>query len=72
MPCEIRDNMIICSRGPKKPPPCQWCLRPSTKLCDFPIDKGKTCDAPMCDHHATSMGSNVDYRPKHQNKRVTF
>lgn len=36
------------------------------KLCDFPLGNGKTCDAAVCDKHATSGGKNIDYCPDHQ------
>ena len=65
MPCEIRNNMIICSRGQRKPPKCKWRTKPSTKLCDFPLSKDKTCDAPVCDEHAKKQGSDLDTCPNH-------
>ena len=52
---------IACSRGPVKS--CK-CGRRSTKLCDYPLrgkKQGKTCDAPLCDRCATSVGKNLDY-----------
>ena len=72
MPCEHRDGMIICSRGRKRLPPCKFCqvnggkVVPSNKLCDFPVGHGKTCDAPMCDAHATNLGTDVDVCPIHK------
>jgi hypothetical protein len=46
------------------------CGRMSVALCDFPVGKtlgGRplTCDAPMCAHHRTSVGPNIDYCPRH-------
>ena len=32
------------------------CMAMSTKLCDFKLDDGRTCDAPLCDEHAHDMG----------------
>jgi hypothetical protein len=61
MPCEIRSNMIICSRGRRKAPRCKWCSNTSTKLCDYKLPSGKTCDAPMCDIHAKRIGPEVDH-----------
>lgn len=58
----------------KRPPNCKWCDRLSTKLCDFDISHPsqvthrRTCDAPMCDTHATSVGVNRDYCPIHAPK----
>jgi hypothetical protein len=37
-----------------------------TRLCDFKLEGGKTCDAPMCDKHATRIGRNTDYCPQHK------
>lgn len=63
MPCEwLKDEAtgavihINCGRG-KKAKPCPFCkVRPVSKLCDFPVGNGKTCDAEMCDHCATLRG----------------
>ena len=55
----------------KRPPDCHWCANLSTKLCDYSISHPaqvthrKTCDAPMCDAHAKSVGKNLDYCPEH-------
>ena len=57
----------------KRPQPkkCQFCDRPSTKLCDFPmsppeqVTHRRTCDAPMCDEHATLIGEDRDLCPPH-------
>jgi hypothetical protein len=68
MPCIHVGNAIICTRGGRRLPKCRWCSCQSTKLCDFPLtgeEAGKTCDAPICDVHATSVGSNRDYCPPH-------
>ena len=73
MPCEHRNGMIICSRA-RRVPPCKFCsgFKPSTKLCDFVLGEGSggksavTCDAPMCDRHATNVGPNKDYCPIHK------
>lgn len=40
----------------------------STKLCDYPLTgkkKGKTCDVPICDGCAESLGPEIDYCPAH-------
>lgn len=65
MPCEIRGNAIVCSRGGRKAPACRWCGKPSTKLCDYPTSKNQTCDAPICNEHAKSQGKNLDTCPDH-------
>lgn len=77
MPCEFKEyrhsdgtvtKALICSRG-KKAESCVVCGQPSTKLCDgfraYDRDGNrKTCDAPMCDKHATPAGKNQDLCPK--------
>lgn len=55
----------------KRPPDCRWCKQMSTKLCDYDISPSgqvthrKTCDSPMCDAHAKSVGADRDYCPDH-------
>ncbi len=59
------------SRAPRRK--CKWCSRWSTKLCDaarphnpaIVSHQRKTCDAPMCDEHATSIGPDQDLCPDH-------
>ncbi len=36
--------------------PCSQCGRSADYLCDWPLGKGKTCDAPLCERHAISQG----------------
>jgi hypothetical protein len=63
-------NAIVCGRGRRRPALCK-CGRPSTKLCDFEIApaihsaKAKTCDKPLCDACAVSVGKNKDFCPDH-------
>ena len=64
MPCEHRGNMIICSRT-KRVKKCDFCDRPSTKQCDYPVSKTQTCDKFMCDAHAKRQGPNLDTCPDH-------
>lgn len=59
--------VIICTRE-QRAKPCKSCGRPSTKLCDYPLQgrkAGATCSVPMCDRCATTVGSaggdTVDY-----------
>lgn len=59
------------ARGVKAPPAC--CARVGIRgyesrcgvmagnLCDWPVDGGGTCDAPICDAHATEVGKNRHY-----------
>jgi protein-arginine kinase activator protein McsA len=57
---------ICCSRG-TKPKWCAFCHeRPATKLCDYKLENGKTCDAPICDHCTTNGGKDIDYCPRHK------
>jgi hypothetical protein len=58
---------IICGVRRPKSKPC-WvshCGKPNTKLCDWPVGDGKTCDAPICDKHATNVGPDRDVCPLH-------
>lgn len=46
------------------------CGRLSVALCDHPAGedlggKALTCDAPMCEHHRTKVGPNLDHCPRH-------
>lgn len=66
---------ILCSRGRRrKAPKCRGCGKPSTKQCDWVMEKGRrlglTCDAYVCDDCALEVaklidGDTVDYCPKH-------
>jgi len=59
-------HVIACSRGGTQKR-CQ-CGRAATKLCDYPLrgrKKGKTCDAPLCDTCAVSVGPDRDYCRPH-------
>lgn len=58
-------TFLICGRGLPQQPSCRYCANTSTKLCDFPVGNGKTCDAPICDAHASSVGPDRDLCPKH-------
>jgi hypothetical protein len=70
MPCDRIGNMIVCSRGKRRATRCGFCRLASTKLCDAEIGRalsGKpiTCDAPICNGHATPDGIDRDLCPKH-------
>ncbi len=78
MACEIITNkdgqvqMIICGRSHRRAPDCHFCHLTSTKLCDHPVvgsKSGKTCDLPICDRHATSVGPDRDFCPNHAAQR---
>ena len=70
---------ILCGRSAKRlgcdaRPQCgvAGCDQPATRLCDFPLDttlraftRRKTCDAPLCDAHASGVGAGRDLCPPH-------
>jgi hypothetical protein len=63
---------IVCSRGRQARRRC-GCGRPATLLCDYPVPHGEvrkvsTCDAPICRKCAASVGPDLDYCPKHQER----
>jgi hypothetical protein len=73
MPCEtIRDangnvTFILCGR--RRHQPCKFCHeRAVEKLCDYPVAKGKTCDAGMCAACATNIAPELDYCPTHKHQ----
>lgn len=47
---------IVCGRAK----PCAYCERAHTRLCDFTLASGKTCDTPMCSGHAWQPVWNKD------------
>lgn len=59
-----RGNAIVCTRGPRTRR-CA-CGNPATKLCDFPMGNGKTCDVPMCDACAFGIGPDIDVCSHHK------
>lgn len=40
--------------------PCGQCHYLAEYLCDWPMGKGKTCDAPLCDDHALPAGCDLE------------
>lgn len=68
MPCEHKiingSHAIVCSRGQRRRR-CDFCQNWSTKQCDYPLSKDKTCDKYMCDRCAKPFGPNVDTCPEH-------
>lgn len=87
MPCDWLkgpDGAVIHinrGRGGGKRTPCGFCRGGFvSKLCDFPLGDGKTCDAGMCDRCATTKGvqhtpighgftklnDTLDYCPNHR------
>ncbi len=71
-------TMIACGRG-VNPRKCSYCSRTHTKLCDFvvgfktmlmsnPPQNGdpRTCDKPLCDACARSVGEDKDHCRIHE------
>ena len=56
---EGRVMAIICSRDSRDK--CKDCGRLCTKLCDFPLANGKTCDRKMCDDHSVNQSPEIDF-----------
>jgi hypothetical protein len=46
------------------------CAGISTLLCDWPVDGGGTCDAPLCPEHATEVGRDRHYCPAHRARQL--
>ena len=77
MPCQwitMPDGTVMhlnMGRGPRRR--CKFCRAGYvTKLCDFPVADGKTCDAAMCDKCATNVGPETDHCPKHRDQAALF
>lgn len=49
----------------RAPLPCICCGWISTRECDWRLDSGKTCDAPLCDCCTTSPAPDKDICPAH-------
>jgi protein-arginine kinase activator protein McsA len=62
--------MIICRR-PSPQKYCQFCGKPATKLCDYPVANDKTCDVPMCNDCAKNIGIEKDYCPAHYSRYLS-
>lgn len=60
------DGMYVILCGPRRTPKnCLVCKRPSSRLCDFRLASGKTCDAPLCSSCTVRVGADVDHCPSH-------
>jgi len=71
MPCRNVDHgdgrhAIVCG-PPARARKCIVCgvSTKEPKLCDFPVGKGKTCDAPMCRACARHTDPDTDFCPRH-------
>jgi hypothetical protein len=69
-------NLTFGGKARKNPPkPCVVpieqhgkqvrCMGISTYLCDWPIESGGTCDAPLCEAHAHAIGPDRHLCPRH-------
>ena len=65
-------TMIVCRRGQRlrSAAPCSvpGCGEKHTHLCDYPLKgkkAGKTCDAKLCEGHATRIATGQDRCPAH-------
>jgi hypothetical protein len=56
---------VVCGPHKRTRPPCAFCDREHTKLCDYPIAAGGRCDRKLCDEHALRVGPNRDYCGTH-------
>jgi hypothetical protein len=81
MKCEFIDvggqRVIVCGRGrpstPSRPMGAEApfgescaCRAPASLLCDWKLDGGKTCDAPICAAHAKEVAPEKHLCPEHQ------
>jgi hypothetical protein len=65
-------TVIVCTRGTRgtRQPRCSGCGAPGAdKLCDYPVvranGKAGTCDRPLCERCAVSVGVGRDYCGPH-------
>lgn len=63
---------IMCVRDPKAAREfaasrcCrEGCGAEAEHLCDYPMGRGRTCDAPLCVDHRAAIGRNLDLCPVH-------
>lgn len=78
MPFYRVNGVMVHMRGTKLPAACvarityenpvvpsTRCCAISTFLCDFELEDGKTCDAPLCPEHARQVGPDRHLCPRH-------
>lgn len=56
---------IVCTSGRPRPTYCTACDKVAPYLCDWKIGDGKTCDLPICVHHAEEVAEDKHLCPKH-------
>lgn len=73
-------HLKLSGKGSKNPPaPCcapmlldgkrVRCCAVSTLLCDWPLEGGGTCDAPLCPEHGTEVAPDKHLCPRHLAQR---
>ena len=63
-------RIVMCGWRPERQPRCAECRgQKATKLCDFPVAAGVTCDRNLCDRCAVQIGR-VDARLSPGNELV--
>lgn len=60
--CDLTNVGFICGEGIEA---CGECGVAADYLCDFPMGRGKTCDAVLCDDHAHVIGDDRHLCPIH-------
>jgi hypothetical protein len=71
MTCQrIEGFGVVCFRR-QRPARCSvgGCRRPHTRLCDFRMIGGATCDAKLCERHTHAQGGDRDFCPTHHRNR---
>ena len=61
----INGIRVFVDAGAALPRRCVRCQAPSEFLCDYPVVKGVTCDAPLCPACAKEIGPDRHYCPLH-------
>jgi len=58
---------VVCGGARSRPRECSACHGKTrdSRLCDFPVGGGKTCDAVICPRCATHQAPDVDFCPAH-------
>lgn len=65
-PPKSKHTQPCCARIPAKDAPgTVRCMAFSTLLCDWPLEGGSTCSAPLCAEHGTEVGPDKHYCPIH-------
>lgn len=74
-------HVKLSGKGSKNPPGAcigrisnrgieQRCAAMSSFLCDWKLESGKTCDAPLCGDHAHQVGTDRHYCPTHRRQQL--